>query len=53
MSRFLAEPITIKTSKSIFASNMSIGKACMQGWRDTMEERQAPVFFFMLMRQLF
>ncbi|TDH74442.1 hypothetical protein CCR75_006352 [Bremia lactucae] len=38
MSRFLAEPITIKTSESISAPGMSIGKSCMQGWRDSMED---------------
>ncbi|KAI9905813.1 hypothetical protein PsorP6_013892 [Peronosclerospora sorghi] len=38
MSRFLAEPITTKTSKSYSAPGMSIGKASMQGWRDTMED---------------
>ncbi|KAG6965936.1 hypothetical protein JG687_00005130 [Phytophthora cactorum] len=38
MSRFLAEPITTKTSESVSAPGMSIGKASMQGWRDTMED---------------
>ncbi|KAI9993766.1 hypothetical protein PInf_016286 [Phytophthora infestans] len=38
MSRFLAEPITTKTSESVSAPGMSIGKSSMQGWRDTMED---------------
>ncbi|CAI5727626.1 hypothetical protein KXD40_005646 [Peronospora effusa] len=38
MSRFLAEPITTKTIKTFSAPGMSIGKASMQGWRDTMED---------------
>ncbi|KAL3668543.1 hypothetical protein V7S43_006626 [Phytophthora oleae] len=38
MSRFLAEPITNKTSESFSAPGMVIGKSSMQGWRDTMED---------------
>ncbi|POM71873.1 Protein phosphatase 2C [Phytophthora palmivora] len=38
MSRFLAEPITTKESATYSAPGMAIGKASMQGWRDTMED---------------
>lgn len=38
MSRFLAEPITTKTSETLSAPGMAIGKSSMQGWRDTMED---------------
>ena len=37
MSRFLAEPLTIKSCEHFAAPGMAIGKASMQGWRDAME----------------
>ncbi|RLN84883.1 hypothetical protein BBJ28_00015271 [Nothophytophthora sp. Chile5] len=46
MSRFLAEPLTEKTSATFSAPGMAIGKAAMQGWRDTMEVRALSLLGF-------